>query len=270
MTHLITVDDLNDSLSPESLLNEQMKDIMIFDDLEIPPPEASSMALTSQWGMREGEGDLSLERGGAAKFDDPVRLYLKEMGTVSLLTREGEVDIAKRIEEGEREVLHSLLEVPLTFKEIMGLVNRLEEEKLSPQSTLDDFGEDDPALDLPTQKSRVHEIDPESSFPGRKDPPDGERSRGPAPRKTKPGSSWSRRSPHSGSAWWRTSKASGWSAIIWKDILERLRKFGYVVRDCQHKLEKRLGAAGLSATKFRQLRRELKNKAAGLRIAAGP
>ncbi len=43
--NLITVDDLNDSLSPESLLNEQMKDIMIFDDLEIPPPEASSMAM---------------------------------------------------------------------------------------------------------------------------------------------------------------------------------------------------------------------------------
>ncbi len=110
--NLITVDDLNDSLSPESLLNEQMKDIMIFDDLEIPPPEVSSLALTSQMNMGEGESDLSLEPEAAAKFDDPVRLYLKEMGTVSLLTREGEVAIAKRIEEGEREVLHSLLEVP--------------------------------------------------------------------------------------------------------------------------------------------------------------
>ena len=98
---------------------------------------------------------MGLEADSAAKFDDPVRLYLKEMGTVSLLTREGEVEIAKRIEEGEREVLHTLLEMPLTFKEIMGLVNRLEEEKLSPQNTLDDFGEDDPAVDLPTQKSRI-------------------------------------------------------------------------------------------------------------------
>ena len=153
--HLITVDDLHDSLSPENLFNAQMKDIMIFDDLEIPPPEASSMALPSQPGMSAGEGDLGLEADSAAKFDDPVRLYLKEMGTVSLLTREGEVEIAKRIEEGEREVLYTLLEMPLTFKEIMGLVNRLEEEKLSPQNTLDDFGEDDPAADLPTQKSRI-------------------------------------------------------------------------------------------------------------------
>ena len=45
--------------------------------------------------------------------------------------------------------------MPLTFQEIMGLVNRLEEEKLSPENTLDDFGEDDPAIDLPTQKSRI-------------------------------------------------------------------------------------------------------------------
>ena len=78
--NLITVDDLNDSLSPDRLLNAQMKDIMIFDDLEIPPPEASSMGLPSQPGMHEGEANWGLEPDGAAKFDDPVRLYLKEMG----------------------------------------------------------------------------------------------------------------------------------------------------------------------------------------------
>ena len=95
---LITVDDLNDSLSPECLLNEQMKDILIFDELEIPPPAVSSLAITPSMDLGESEGDLSLEPEGAAKLDDPVRLYLKEMGTVSLLTREGEVEIAKRIE----------------------------------------------------------------------------------------------------------------------------------------------------------------------------
>src|SRR5512143_1728590 len=152
---LITVDDLNDSLSPECLLNEQMKDLLIFDELDLPAAEVSSLTMASPMEVGEGEGDLSLEAEGSAKLDDPVRLYLKEMGTVSLLTREGEVAIAKRIEEGEKEVLHSLLEVPLTLKEVMKLVNRLEEEKLSPQDSLDDFGEDDPSLDLPTQKSRI-------------------------------------------------------------------------------------------------------------------
>ncbi len=131
---LITVDDLNDSLSPECLLNEQMKDILIFDELDLPPAEVAGLAMASPLEIGEAEGDLSLEADGGAKLDDPVRLYLKEMGTVSLLTREGEVEIAKRIEEGEKEVLHSLLEVPVTLKEIMKLITRLEQERLSPQA----------------------------------------------------------------------------------------------------------------------------------------
>ncbi|HEY9072970.1 MAG TPA: sigma-70 factor domain-containing protein, partial [Desulfobaccales bacterium] len=151
---LIAADDLNDSLSPESLLNEQMKDILIFDGLDLPPAEVASLVMVSPMEIGEGGGDLSLESEGGAKLDDPVRLYLKEMGSVSLLTREGEVEIAKRIEEGEKEVLHSLLEVPITLKEIMNLTERLEQERLAPQNGLDDFDEDDP-LELPTQKSRV-------------------------------------------------------------------------------------------------------------------
>ena len=256
--HLITVDDLNDSLSPESLMNTQMKDIMIFDDLEIPPPEASSMALPSQSGLHEGEGDLGLDADSAAKFDDPVRLYLKEMGTVSLLTREGEVEIAKRIEEGEREVLHTLLEMPLTFKEIMGLVDRLEEEKLSPQDTLDDFGEDDPAVDLPTQKSRVLKLI--HKFRSQE-----EKSRqmmkevAALPRNDEARLHLEQKLAGHRQRMVEHFKNLRMERHYLEDILERLRQFGVIVRDCQHKLEKGLGAAGLSATRFRQLRRELKN-----------
>ncbi|HZE21319.1 MAG TPA: hypothetical protein VE082_04630, partial [Desulfobaccales bacterium] len=74
---VITMDDLNDSLSPENLLNEQMKEFLIFDDLEIPPPEASSIAIPAPMNPGGGEGELDLESESAAKFDDPVRLYLK-------------------------------------------------------------------------------------------------------------------------------------------------------------------------------------------------
>ncbi len=52
------------------------------------------------------------------KTSDPVKMYLKEMGYYSLLTREGEVEIAKRIEEGKHEVMDSLLESPVGIKEI--------------------------------------------------------------------------------------------------------------------------------------------------------
>jgi RNA polymerase primary sigma factor len=256
--HLITVDDLHDSLSPESLLNEQMKDIMIFDDLEIPPPEPSSLPLTSPVNLGDGDGDMNLESEAAAKFDDPVRLYLKEMGTVSLLTREGEVEIAKRIEEGEREVLHALLEVPLTFREIMGLVNRLEEEKLSPQSTLDDFGEDDPAIDLSTQKSRVlkliHKVRSQEEKIRQM-----LKEAAALPRKDEARLQLEQKVAGQRLRMVENFKSLRLERHYLEDILDRLRQFGSIVRDCQRKLEKNLGAAGISGTRFRQLRRDLKN-----------
>jgi len=255
---LIIVDDLNDSLSPENLLNEQMKDIMILDHLEIPPPEASSMAMPAHLGMGDGDADLSLEAESAAKFDDPVRLYLKEMGTVSLLTREGEVEIAKRIEEGEREVLHALLEMPLTFKEIMGLVNRLEEEKLSPQVSLDDFGEDDPAVDLSTQKSRImkliHKLRSQEEKIRQM-----LKEAAALPRKDEARLQLEQKISGQRLRMVEHFKSLRMERHYLEAILDRLRQFGYIVRDCQQKLEKNLGAAGLSANRFRQLRRELKN-----------
>ncbi|MBU4274126.1 MAG: RNA polymerase sigma factor RpoD [Proteobacteria bacterium] len=256
--HLITVDDLNDSLSPESLLSTQMKDIMIFADLELPPPQASNLGLPSHPGMHGGEGDLGLEPDAAAKFDDPVRLYLKEMGSVSLLTREGEVEIAKRIEEGEREVIYTLLEMPLTFKEIMGLVNRLEQEKLSPQNTLDDFGEDDPVLDLSTQKSRILKLI--HKFHSQEEKIRQVMKEVVAlPRKDEARLQLEQKIAGHRQRMVEHFKNLRMERHNLENILERLRQFGYIIRDCQQKLEKSLGAAGLSATRFRHLRRELKN-----------
>jgi RNA polymerase primary sigma factor len=254
---LITVDDLNDSLSPECLLNEQMKDILIFDDLEIPPAEVSSLAMAPSMEIGESEGDLSLEPEAAAKLDDPVRLYLKEMGTVSLLTREGEVEIAKRIEDGEREVLHSLLEVPLTLKAIMKLAQKLEEDKLSPQSTLDDFDEDDPALDLSTQKSRVLKlIQKVRSL-------DDKIRQALKEVATQPRKSEVRTQVEQKISTHRRKMAEHLKSLrlerhLLEDVLELLRFYGASVRDCQRKMEKCLAAAGLSATKFKNIRRDLK------------
>jgi RNA polymerase primary sigma factor len=258
--NLITVDDLNDSLSPACLLNGQMKDILIFDDLEIPPADVSSLNIPSPLGMGEGEGDLALEPEGVAKLDDPVRLYLKEMGTVSLLTREGEVEIAKRIEEGEREVLNSLLEVPLTFKEIVALTNRVEQEKLSPESTLDDFDEDDPALDLNTQKTRFQKIVQKVRSLEEKI----EQCLKEAvalPRKDE-----ARSQVEQKLAGFRKKMAEQFKALRLEryhleGILDRLRAYGCVARECQQKVEKCLAAAGLSGSRFKQLRKESKSGA---------
>ena len=65
------------------------------------------------------------------RVGDPVRMYLKEMGSVSLLTKEKEVEIAKRIERGEREVLNVILNSPITVKEVLGIGEKIRKEKAS-------------------------------------------------------------------------------------------------------------------------------------------
>ena len=65
--------------------------------------------------------DIELPAGVGEKINDPVRMYLREMGTVPLLTREGEVEIARRIERGQNTVLKSLFRAPLVIQEIMGM-----------------------------------------------------------------------------------------------------------------------------------------------------
>jgi len=254
---LISVDNLNDSLSPESLLNEQMRDILIFEEMDLPPAEVSSLAMASPMEMSEGgEGDPGLDTDGGAKLDDPVRLYLKEMGTVSLLTREGEVEIAKRIEEGEKEVLYSLLEVPVTLKEIMDLTHRLEQDRLAPQNDLDDFDEVDP-LDLPTQKSRVlklvHRLRSQE---------------GKIRQLQKEAAGLPRTGESRLQSEQKIAKERRKMADILKDlrlerhhlelVLNRLRLYGRLVREHQQRREKCLAAAGLTVTKFRNLKRSRK------------
>ncbi len=72
--------------------------------------------------IEEGEDvELDLTPGALEKTNDPVRMYLREMGTVPLLTREGEVEIAKRIERGQLRVLKALSRSPIVIREILGL-----------------------------------------------------------------------------------------------------------------------------------------------------
>ena len=75
--------------------------------------------------------DLELPAGLGEKINDPVRMYLREMGTVPLLTREGEVEIARRIERGENTVLKSLSRAPLVIQEVLSLAEEIQREVLS-------------------------------------------------------------------------------------------------------------------------------------------
>ena len=123
----ITYDQLNQVLPPDQVSSEQIEDVMsmlsemginIIEDEEAEEEEnKGSTELTTTESNREvalaGAGTEKLDR-----TDDPVRMYLREMGSVELLSREGEIAIAKRIEAGRNTMIAGLCESPLTFQAI--------------------------------------------------------------------------------------------------------------------------------------------------------
>ncbi len=131
----LTYDQVNDMLSPDTVSPEQIDDVMsIFGEMDIEVVDAASrMALSGQAedapGAEREEGEVEYDGGEAdvaGKTGDPVRMYLREMGNVSLLSREGEVEIAKRIEEGEDVVADHALSCTVAVQHVLDLGQRLE------------------------------------------------------------------------------------------------------------------------------------------------
>jgi RNA polymerase primary sigma factor len=115
------IDKLLDLLSSEHIEVVDHGDALIKDTADTESPrefEVQTETLDDQ-----GVGYFS-------KTNDPVRMYLRKMGSVCLLTREGEVEIAKRIEQGERQVLDVLLSSDIAIQDIIGLGTKLKEEKI--------------------------------------------------------------------------------------------------------------------------------------------
>ncbi|MGR3569744.1 MAG: RNA polymerase sigma factor RpoD, partial [Pseudooceanicola nanhaiensis] len=122
----ITYDQLNQVLPPDQVSSEQIEDVMsmlsemginIIEDEEAEEEEGKSTAVVETNSNR----DVAVSSGGNEKLDrtdDPVRMYLREMGSVELLSREGEIAIAKRIEAGRNTMIAGLCESPLTFQAI--------------------------------------------------------------------------------------------------------------------------------------------------------
>ncbi|HJT20507.1 MAG TPA: RNA polymerase sigma factor RpoD, partial [Nitrospira sp.] len=78
----------------------------------------------------DNEKEIDLTPGALSRTDDPVRLYLKEMGSVALLSREGEIEIAKRIEEGKRDIAFVIYGMPMTIEFILSLREQLKNGKI--------------------------------------------------------------------------------------------------------------------------------------------
>ena len=131
-------DEVNDSLPAEVHSSEEIDDLLTTferNGIEIYEDQASAKAARAvevstegsdheglaKEDLHEGETDLDLTPGSLEKTNDPVRMYLREMGTVPLLTREGEVTIAKRIERGQLVVMRSITRSPIVIKELIAV-----------------------------------------------------------------------------------------------------------------------------------------------------
>ena len=128
-------DEVNDILPPEVHSSEEIDDLLstferygidVYEDLSSAKAALAAADSTDAVDVKDEpassaseDGELDLTPGTLEKTNDPVRMYLREMGTVPLLTREGEVAIAKRIERGQLLVLKTITRAPLILKELL-------------------------------------------------------------------------------------------------------------------------------------------------------
>ncbi len=124
----ITFDELNAVLPPDQNSSEQIEDVMAnFSEMGIQvvegeeAEEGEAPVVKAEKAEEEGEAEPTgnVDEDSLGRTDDPVRMYLREMGSVELLSREGEIAIAKRIEAGRDMMIGGLCESPLTFRAII-------------------------------------------------------------------------------------------------------------------------------------------------------
>src|SRR5215813_11614164 len=132
-----THDQINSVLPSEEVNSEQIKDVLaIFSEMGVNVVETEEMSEEGEEAREEADEEAESESGELVEVqqkvpakseakeptertDDPVRMYLREMGSVELLSREGEIAIAKRIEAGREAMIAGLCESPLTFQAII-------------------------------------------------------------------------------------------------------------------------------------------------------
>src|SRR5690242_18946378 len=146
----VTLDQLNEALPSDQTSPEQIEDIMsMLSDMGINVTEADDSEGEEEKDEAEDETDNELvevtqkavtevkKSEPGERTDDPVRMYLREMGTVELLSREGEIAIAKRIEAGREAMIAGLCESPLTFQAIIIWRDELNEGKIFLRDIID-------------------------------------------------------------------------------------------------------------------------------------
>src|SRR6202140_4087207 len=141
----VTYDELNAALPPDQVSSEQIEDTMtmlseaginVIESEEGEEPAAAEAEDTESDG-NEARAGGNLDDEDIGRTDDPVRMYLREMGSVELLSREGEIAIAKRIEAGREMMIGGICESPMTIRAIIGWRDALNESKMLLRDIID-------------------------------------------------------------------------------------------------------------------------------------
>ncbi len=162
----LTYDDVNDILPSDVTSPEEIDDIiMLFgekniDIIDTDKGEKIVLKKTAEESgeVKEEEEELTALLTTAGKTGDPVKMYLREMGVVSLLNREGEIEIAKRIEEGEREVMEAVFSVAISVKDVLDIAKKLRSEDLRIKNVVDNLEDEDGFVEEDMHRDRVLEL----------------------------------------------------------------------------------------------------------------
>jgi RNA polymerase primary sigma factor len=145
----LTYAEINDHLPDDMLDAEQIENIIsMLNDMGIQAydeaPDAETLlmsdaapAVADEDAVDEAEAALSTVDSEFGRTTDPVRMYMREMGSVELLTREGEIEIAKRIEDGLRHMIQAISACPTTIAEILALAEKIEKDEIRVDEVVD-------------------------------------------------------------------------------------------------------------------------------------
>ncbi|MGZ3589780.1 MAG: RNA polymerase sigma factor RpoD [Thermodesulfobacteriota bacterium] len=145
----LTYDEGNGIPPNDIVSSDQIDDVlMMFDEMDIDVvDDLQGLKVEEEKSVEKEEEGEESEMEAFGRATDPVRMYLREMGSVSLLIREGEVEIAKRIERGKREVLSVVLNCPMAVKEVINLGNAIRAGKIEIREVTNEIDEEESSFE---------------------------------------------------------------------------------------------------------------------------
>jgi RNA polymerase primary sigma factor len=161
---ILDLDEAEEALPADLVGPEPIDDmISLFDETDLQILEGSPRLRPKDKGEEEPleeeeEEELSWGPEVGVRVNDPVKMYLKEMGCYSLLTREGEVEIAKRIEEGKHQVIDALLESPVGIKEILLLGEKFQQGTIKLREIIRDMDDEEPFVETEAHRKKVMQL----------------------------------------------------------------------------------------------------------------